>query len=52
VELLAAGDRWSSYGGFGENFKLACDDAKVDLAKIEAEVKPLLSKKKQTRKGR
>lgn len=53
VELLAAGDRWSSYGGFGENFKLACEDAKVDLEKIEAEVKAVLSKtKKQSRKAR
>ena len=52
VELLAAGDRWSSYGGFGENFKLACEDAKVDLTKIEGEVKTLLSKTKHNKKAR
>lgn len=52
VELLAAGDRWSSYGGFGENFKFACKDAKVDLVKIESEVKAILNKAKYNRKER
>jgi len=53
VELLVSGDRWTSYSGFGENFKLACKDAKVDLQKIEAEAKAELeTAKRRPRKGR
>ena len=50
VVLLVSGDRWSSYCGFGENFKLACKDAKVDLQKIEAEAKTELESVKHRRR--
>ena len=43
VELLVSGDRWSSYCGFGENFKFLCKDANIDLQKIESEVKVSLN---------
>lgn len=51
VELLVLGDRWSNFCGFGENFRLACKEAKVDLEQIEVEAKALLeSAKNRTRK--
>lgn len=50
VELLVSGDKWSTWSGFSENFKTACQDAGVDLKKVEVEAKRTLEAKKRNGK--
>jgi len=49
AELLVSCERWSSYSGFGENFKFLCKDTNIDLQKIETEVKVTLNHAKKRR---
>ncbi len=50
VELLVSGDKWSTWSGFSQNFQDACQDAGIDLKKVETEAKQTLEVRKRNAK--
>lgn len=51
IELLVSGDKWSTWGGFSQNFQDACQAAGVDLKLAEKEAETALKARKNGRKA-